>query len=228
MSPAKLYRYIFNFSPLIFLFFSRFYYMSKEKGRKIQFIALILLVLLMTTNILPIIPTFIVGKVANKPLSNLCIKYAPSERKHACEGYIGDVLETGDIKFPIFYYLYEITHDYDGPNEGVVKYLLKNAKKDDIVFAYFAGYYIQFYTDLRVLDPIQYMNTTLKPDWIVHRWKRGSSTYLKEYAIKNNYKEIELSYPDLYYENDPSMIGHRYWTAKDVPNLVIYQRSDYK
>ena len=52
---------------------------------------------------------------------------------------------------PIFKYLYEITHDYDGPIEGIVNYLSENADKDDIVAITYGDMPLKFYTQLRIV-----------------------------------------------------------------------------
>ena len=43
------------------------------------------------------------------------------------------VFNMGKPNFYLPKYLYEITHDYDGPIEGIVKFLNKNAKDGETV-----------------------------------------------------------------------------------------------
>lgn len=203
--------------------------MYKDKTKAIKIISVIALALLLTSNLLPIIPLFVIGKAVEKPLISSCEKFAPADKKDRCNEYISNSLDIGDIKFPIFYYIYEITHDYNGPTEGIVKYLNENAKKDDVVWAYFSGFYIQFYTDLRVMSLGEYDkyldNKELQPDWIVYVRKANDYAQpLVDYAKNNNYIPIDLNYPNIYVENNPSITGHRFWTATDVPNLIIYKK----
>lgn len=228
-SPVKIYRYIFGFSSLFFLFCSRVFYIFWKKENITKIISFVVLALLLTSNLLPIVALSAVGAVSESPLTNLCVQFAPDSKKSVCEEYINSAFNAGNVKFPIFYYMYELTHDYNGPEEGVVKYLNENAKSNDIVWAYFSGYYAQFYADLKVMDPQeynQYLNdSSVKPDWVVYRRKRGDlAQSLVDYVKNNSYIPIEINYPDIYYENKPDMVGHRFWTAKEEPNLIIYKK----
>ena len=98
-----------------------------------RIISVLILFLLLTSNFLSIIPVYSIDKAVVPSMINICEKLAPETRKDRCEGYIGDSLNVkmSDVKFPFFYYAYEITHDYNGPNEGVVKYLNENSKEED-------------------------------------------------------------------------------------------------
>lgn len=229
ISPVKIYRYIFGFAPLFFLFCSRIFYIHYKKGKKYKMIAVIMLTLLLTSNLLPVIPILFVKKVVVPPIISICENVAPENKVNRCSSYIGDSLELRQVKFPLVYYAYEVTHDYDGPNEGIVKYLNENAREEDLVWAYYSGYYIQFYTDLRVMDPPEYsvyMNETdIMPDWIIYRRKPGDFAQpLVDYAKKNNYIPIILDYPDLYYENRPEPSLHKFWTDTSAKKLIIYKK----
>ena len=233
ISPVKIYRYIFGFSPLFFLFCSRLFYIYYNKKKIYKITAIVVLFVLLTSNLLSIIPVYTIDKAVVPSMINLCQKLAPEARKERCSGYIGDSLDISlkDVKFPFVYYSYEITHDYDGPNEGVVKYLNEHAKEQDLVWAYYSGFYIQFYTNLKVMDPPEYFQyiekKEMSPDWIIYRRKPGDFAQpLVDYAKENNYIPIELDYPDLYYENRPEISPglHKYWTDKSANNLIIYRK----
>jgi 4-amino-4-deoxy-L-arabinose transferase-like glycosyltransferase len=245
--PFKFFRGIYGFTPIFMIFLSRAYFWALKKNRAVKIIAIILLVIFMLSNLLSFIPMFIFSSVAKEPLKDLCKNYAPSERiavggniydaKSRCEVFIEKRTQIPYIQFPIFYYLYEITHDYDSPDEGVVNYLNSYGSEDDVVFVYYSYYPIQFYTDMRIIDPFQANNQSLldeegitRPDWIVPRWKNDSAVNsLEEYAINNGYKAIELPYPDLFIGNEPWIYDHYYWTPnnKYIKNVVIYQRPGY-
>lgn len=233
LSPLKSYRFVFNLSPLFFLFCSRLFYICSEKTKAIKTIAVIMLILLLTSNILPFVPAFVINSISKAPMTNLCHKFAPAEKQEICNDFVESSIRLGEIKFPIFYYLYELTHSYVGTDEGIIKYLNENAKKNDTIWAYPYLYTAQFYTGMRIYDITEYEkylnNTEVKPDWIVYSWKEGNlAQSLKEYAEKYNYAAIELSCPELYAENRPDLHLHRFWTDNDAPRKIIYRSPDYK
>ena len=122
-------------------------------------------------------------------------------------------------------YLYEITHDYDGPVEGIVKFLNENAKDGDEVKIIYGDMAVMFYTDLKV-DNYGIYDSEHMPEWIVLRrdWKESlDSTYFKE--VSGKYKKHVLDYPDIKWENRPDDMGfHKFWTVKDAPGVVVFER----
>jgi len=127
-------------------------------------------------------------------------------------------------------YIYEITHDYDGPEEGIVKFLQKNAKPGDVVkIPHCADNATMFYTDLKVNNLPPFDGRTY-PEWIIPRleWNRSEfydSDYYKE--IKKRYDEITIPYPDIRWENRPDDMGyHKFKTDTLAPRIKIYRRRD--
>ncbi len=123
-------------------------------------------------------------------------------------------------------YIYEITHDYDGPIEGIVRFLKANAKDTDTVKITYGDNACIFYTRLKV-DNRQPFEDYTYPAWIVPRidWNKGfyGSDYEKE--VKNRYEEITLAYPDIQWENRPDDMGyHKFRTDTVAPRLKIYRR----
>ncbi len=124
-------------------------------------------------------------------------------------------------------YLYEITHDYDGPVEGIVKFLNKNAKPDDTVKIMYGDNACIFYTGLKV-DNRQPFEDGQYPEWIIPRraWNDSrfyASDYYKE--IEKRYEKIAIPYPDIRWENRPDDMGyHKYRTDTSSPGVTIYKR----
>jgi 4-amino-4-deoxy-L-arabinose transferase-like glycosyltransferase len=128
-------------------------------------------------------------------------------------------------------YLYEITHDYDGPNEGIVLYLRDNAKADDLVVTDHDPLPIAFYTNLRVIGGVtgDDVSQTKNADWIVIRGhvtpgEFPFARYLRRTTDWENYEEILLPYPDITYENREAPDEHLFRTAEGEPPVVIYRR----
>jgi hypothetical protein len=129
-------------------------------------------------------------------------------------------------------YLYEITHDFDGPIEGIVLYLGKNARPTDVVVTNHEDMPIKFYTNLRVISGIS--GEDYKPgkdaDWVIKRKYVGNereqaiTRYLAENVPWEKYEAISLSYPDTPHENRESPEEHMFKTAKDEELVVIWHR----
>jgi len=137
------------------------------------------------------------------------------------------VFNMGTPSFLLPKYLYEITHDYDGPVEGIVKFLRHNAAPGDTVKISYGDLPVMFYTDLevdnsRVLDPGRI------PDWLVfRRWWDGKESLGDAYYVdlEKTHEKYVLDYPDIPWENRPGDIGHhRFATDKKAPGVVIFGR----
>lgn len=129
-------------------------------------------------------------------------------------------------------YLYEITHDYDGPIEGIVKFLWSRSeylKKDETVKIVYGDLPVMFYTDFKV-DNVQAYDPDKKPKWIIfRRWWDGAerieSPYFQE--VQKTYTKHVLDYPDIPWENRPGDLGyHKFSTDKSAPGVIIFERKD--
>jgi 4-amino-4-deoxy-L-arabinose transferase-like glycosyltransferase len=122
-------------------------------------------------------------------------------------------------------YLYEITHDYDGPIEGIVRFLNANAAADDEVKIIYGDLPVMFYTDLKV-DNFGVYDADHMPKWIVLRRHWGESldsSYFRE--VNETYKKHVLDYPDIKWENRPGDLGyHKFMTVKDSPGVIIFEK----
>lgn len=122
-------------------------------------------------------------------------------------------------------YIYEITHDYDGPIEGIVKFLKENAKAGDTVKIIYGDQPLIFYTHLTIDNSWVYDDEHM-PKWIVFRrgWHEqlGNAYYTE---VQKKYKKHILDYPDIMYENRPGDLGyHKFWTDKEAPGVIVFER----
>jgi len=150
-----------------------------------------------------------------------------SGKDNYCDVWIKTTfIEPAQLKYPFFYYLYELTHDYDGPIEGTVEYLNANGNEDSVVFANNWYFSIPFYTNMKVLNHLNFETTELVPDFIVvnfpHRMDNPRINYLVSYAEDNNYTRVTLPYPDLTWDNRPVLSYHKFWTQPVELPLTIY------
>lgn len=140
------------------------------------------------------------------------------------------------VVFLIFFspfndYLYEITHDYDGPLEGISKYLNKNANKDDEVLITYGDLPVKWHTGLKTFGGLtgENLGEAKSPEWVINR---KYTICDKDQKIKNfidqqidltNYNKIEINYPDYIFENreDPEI---RIFRMKKEDNVILYQK----
>ncbi len=137
------------------------------------------------------------------------------------------------IKYLNFFdYLEEITCDYDGPIEGIVKFLNENAAADDTVAITYGDLPLKFYTNLKIYGGLTEEDLTpaLKADWVIVRKYQAGKDDLKvkkfflKYISPYDYKRIEIDYPDILWENRPSPYTHKFRTVKNENRVVIHQK----
>ncbi|HET6453017.1 MAG TPA: glycosyltransferase family 39 protein [Armatimonadota bacterium] len=128
-------------------------------------------------------------------------------------------------------YLYEITHDYDGPIEEIVLYLNANARPGDVVTTTSEELPLMWYTGLKVISGSsgEDFSAAPKADWIVYRrFRADRRSTLKEYINAHtrprDYRGIMLPYADTFFENREDPALHRFRTVKGMRPVTIYQR----
>ena len=130
-------------------------------------------------------------------------------------------------------YLYEITHDYNGPIEGVVTYLNAHAGPDDVVAVTHEDLPIKWYTNLRVIGPVsgEDFKPALNADWLVLRQQVTDPDYpfigfLMKSIPWGKYEQIPLPYPDIVFENREDPEEHHFRTVENPDSpVVIYRRT---
>jgi len=158
-------------------------------------------------------------------------------------------MDLASVKKPLFWYstprheiwdfLGEITHDFDGPLEGIVEFLRRNATPDQTIYIDYGDLPVLFYTDLTVRGGLQGAPYDGTPEWIVHRQNRAGvpTNQLKLFVRDRGYVPITLpEFPDTRWENRPDPYSHFYRTATvsanpyplkgDYPPVVIFKRPD--
>jgi hypothetical protein len=132
---------------------------------------------------------------------------------------------------PLGDFLYEITHDYDGPIEGIVKYLNKHGSENDVVLVSYGDMPLKFYTKMRIVGGLtgEDLSEANDPDWIIRRKYLGSP-YVNRVLIHmsgipdTKYKRIVIDYPDITYENREEPALHHFRTVVDEDRVVIFQK----
>ena len=129
-------------------------------------------------------------------------------------------------------YLYEITHDYNGPIEGICRYLNAHARPTDTVVITYGDLPLKFYTKLRVLGGLtgEDLAPAAKAEWVIVRkhiiCRRDYTVYkyLADHLNPNEYEPIVIDYPDIAFENREEPRLHYYRTATDADPVTIFKR----
>ena len=140
------------------------------------------------------------------------------------------------VHHPIMDFMGELRNDYDGPIEGLVKFLKINAKSTDVVAITYGDMPLKFYTDLRIVGGLtgEDLSASRTARWVIIRRNIISQ---KDYAVRQyliqhldpqRYRRIVIDYPDLPFENRESPDEHRFKTAVSVPPVEIYERMELK
>jgi len=129
-------------------------------------------------------------------------------------------------------YLYEITHDYDGPIEGIVNYINQHGGKDDIVAVTYGDLPIKLYTNMRVvggltgedLSPAQHANWIILRSYVISWKDLNVRKYLMQNIPWDKYQELRLNYPELPFENREEPSKHRFRTVTTSKKVRIFKK----
>jgi 4-amino-4-deoxy-L-arabinose transferase-like glycosyltransferase len=133
---------------------------------------------------------------------------------------------------PVWNYIHEITHEYRGPIEGIVKFLNENASKNDAVVITYEDMPVKFYTNLKVIGGATGEDTSGAGNakWVILRGHSYGDRYdvfkqyMKEYIRHGSYKKITLDYPDSMFENRETPAYHLYSTPVNENPVIIYEK----
>jgi hypothetical protein len=128
-------------------------------------------------------------------------------------------------------YLYEITHDYDGPIEGSVAFLRDYAKPGDIVTTTHEDLPLKWYTDLRVVGIAtgEDLSQARNARWLIVRKRMAKGDAKLAHAILTavnavRWREIVLDCPDLPFENREELDKHFFRTVHQDEKVLVFQR----
>jgi 4-amino-4-deoxy-L-arabinose transferase-like glycosyltransferase len=138
-------------------------------------------------------------------------------------------LYTGTVRDHVF----ELTHAFEGPIGGIVRFLDENAKPDDVVAISYGDLPLKFYTDLRIIGGLT--GEDLRPaetaDWVIIRRHtntdedRRVKQELRRIVTSADYRMHRIAAPDTQYENRETPRLHRFRTApRESPRVVIFER----
>jgi 4-amino-4-deoxy-L-arabinose transferase-like glycosyltransferase len=133
---------------------------------------------------------------------------------------------------PLPNFIYELTHDYNGPVGGIVKFLKANAKPSDTVAITYDDLPVKFYTGLRVVGGMtgEDLSPARTADWVIIRKYAvaDEDAHVRQYLEQNiawdNYQKIVINSPDIPSENRESPDNHQFRTIRGEDPVVIFKK----
>lgn len=134
---------------------------------------------------------------------------------------------------PLIEFGYELTHDYDGPIEGIVEFLREHAEPGDVVAITYGDLPLKFYLDdLRVVGGLtgEDLEPALHARWVILRRNTISDgdRAVREFLTRNlpldSYRRHVLPVADLAFENRESPTEHRFRTVVRRRGVEILER----
>jgi len=125
-------------------------------------------------------------------------------------------------------YIYEITHDYSGPAEGIVGFLQENASSGETVKYAYGDSPMFYIKDLKFENGHFFENETF-PDWVIfsRHWCGGEEGFNGKYMrkIAGRYKKYVIDAPDIPWQNRPDDLEyHRFRTDTETPRIIIFEK----
>ncbi len=138
------------------------------------------------------------------------------------------IATAGRFRLDMVDYAYELSQDYDGPNEGIVLFLREHAMPGDMVLANYGELPIAFYPDLDFAGGLSgyRLESAEQPEWVINRRDGPYRDEVERIVTSGRYEAIEIPYPDLPWGNRPVPEYHKFATVYDAPHVVIYRRTD--
>ena len=138
------------------------------------------------------------------------------------------IATAGRLRFSLADYAYELTHDYDGPDEGIALYLRAHAAAGDMVLANYGELPIAFYTSLDIAGGLSgyRLESVRQPKWVIDRRDGPYRDEMARIIESGDYAAIEIPYPDILWGNRPVPEYHKFATVRDGPHVVIHRRLD--
>ena len=213
----RFFRYILHILPLFLILEALLF---REWFKDSQYFAPIAFILILFTNILHYsAPTLLISTLPSTTKQKLSALYPP--------GKLNRQLKETSFS-PVYSYLYELTHSYKDPVEGMITFLLQHAKPTDTIAIPYDNHPLMFYTNFKVFH-LRYEKEVFA-DWIVFQkgWFEEiygnceKSSFCQ--TILSNYEKFVIDYPDILWNNMPEPTYHKFKTVTDAPNLIIYKK----
>ena len=135
--------------------------------------------------------------------------------------------------YPLGKFMGELTHDFDGPIEGMVTYLNEHGDPNDVVVITYGDMPLKFYTKMRVLGGLtgEAMSPARNADWVIVRQYQPAADktrrvfeWIRDNIDSDQYEAVTVPYPDTYWENREEPAVHYFVTQRRQAPLLLWKR----
>jgi hypothetical protein len=145
-----------------------------------------------------------------------------------------------DLYFPLGNYLYEVTHDFDGPMEHLVAAIREQARADDRIFITYGDLVLQFYTEHEVRggQSGRSLHGWAPPDWIVLRSffrfgdrpelkadARAMASWLNEEVPREQYEQMPAPWTDVPWDDIAEPQLHFFRIPEGGKPMELFRRA---
>jgi len=201
-----------------------------------KLVAAVLIVALCATDLLPRVPLWIGNAVAGWLGEVRVLPPAPGERRAGeLAWHEADVLSAGMLgqgSNPLLTHLWpldyaaELTTDYGGAVEAVIRHLWREAAPGDTILVEYEHYPFMFYTDLRVVRWDEAASLERLPEWIFFHGPRREELDAAIRGSLGRYRRVPLAARETRWENVPAPFWHWFQTRREGPRVKLYRLHD--
>jgi len=120
-------------------------------------------------------------------------------------------------------YAAELTSDYDGPVEAVIRHLWREARPGETILVQYEHFPFMFYTDLQVVRWDEAASLERLPEWIFFHGLRRQALDARVRAALHRYRRVPLPAREIRWENIPEPYWHRFRTRREGPRVRLYR-----
>lgn len=132
--------------------------------------------------------------------------------------------QLGTIQSYPYEYLYELTHTYDGPLEGIARYLNRFGHPGDTVMIDYGSVPLIFYTSMRLIPEQHLSDPKMSATWVVlHPGYHVKPTADVARILDTEYERVPLAYPNLIWDNRPELWFHFFRQPADSSHIALYR-----
>lgn len=120
-------------------------------------------------------------------------------------------------------YAAELTSDYDGPVEAVIRHLWREARPGETVLVQYEHFPFMFYTDLQVVRWDEAASLKRLPEWIFFHGLRRQGLDATIRGDLHRYRRVPLDARESRWENIPEPYWHWFRTRREGPRVRLYR-----
>ena len=198
-----------------------------------KLVAAVLIAALCASDLLPRVPLWLGSSIAGRLGEVRALPPRADElRAGELAWYEADVLSAGMLgqgsnplltHMWILDYTAELSDDYDGPVEVVIRHLWREAAPGDTILVEYEHYPFMFYTDLRVVRWDEAASLERLPEWIFFHGPRREELDATIRGSLDRYRRVPLAERETRWENVPEPYWHWFQTRREGPRVRLYR-----